>query len=197
MNRRGADRTGPLGGAGMVGLWGASSLVSVQHGTISTTAASATATISAVNTANSLLLFNGQDNPYASGNTVYDAFVAYTLTNSTTVTQTRSHTDGSALTGAFCVVEFAPGVVRSVQYGTVSLATGVSNTASITSVNTSKSIISYLGQTTNDFNSGSYWNTQYNSCRAVLTNATTVTATRRSDAGFGGPTVYFVVVEFF
>jgi len=183
----------------MVSLWGASSLIkSVQHGSIATTSASATATISAVATENCLLIFGGEDDPYATGNQPNQKYVVLSLTNSTTVTQTRNATDGSNVTSTFCVIEFMPGVVKSVQYGSISLVGAVSNTATITGVNTAKSIIVYMGQTTTVATVGSDWNSQYNSIRSTLTSSTVVTAVRRSDAGgVVGPTVGFGVLEFF
>lgn len=63
--------TAVLGGAGMVSLWGASSLIaSVQSGTITLNASpNGTATITAVNTANSVIVFGGFSVNNATANT--------------------------------------------------------------------------------------------------------------------------------
>ena len=92
-------------------------------------------------------------------------------------------------------MQFAPGVVRSVQYGATSGTSGA-DTATITAVNTAKSCVVYLGLTTSSSNAynaeppGKYY------ARVALTNSTTVTATY---ANAGGQTmaIAFAVVEFF
>lgn len=80
-------------------------------------------------------------------------------------------------------------VTRSVQYGSVVLNGTTSNTATITSVDTSKSELGFLGfeSDTNDIKT---------SPRITLTNATTVTATRNAGAG-SITSVHFVVTEFY
>jgi len=80
-------------------------------------------------------------------------------------------------------------VTKSVQYGSVTITTGTSNTATITSVDTTKAVLITLGSSC-DIDNATY------TPRATLTNATTVTATR---VGSGGQTTVtsFVVVEFY
>ena len=83
--------------------------------------------------------------------------------------------------------------INSVQYGTVTIASGAtSGTATITSVDTSKSVLGFLGFTTAV--DSSVQNRVFP--RITLTNATTVTATRDSSDPVKAVTVSFVVTEF-
>lgn len=87
---------------------------------------------------------------------------------------------------------YATSVIKSIQYGTVSLGTGVTSAAAtITSVNTAKAALIYLGGTSN---AASGVNTALT--RITLTNATTVTGTR-DDGTTSSTIVSFVVVEFY
>lgn len=195
MNRRGQDRTGPLGGSGMVGLWGAASVVrSVQYGsiTIAAGATTNTATIAAVNTANSVCMFLGvTSSSLSDGQTdpsIY--FTRVALTNATTVTATKATTDvtyGKIVN--FCVIEFAPGVTRQIQSGVVSF-TGTTGTATIVAVDVNKTWLVYGGSTT------SYPAASMNTygVRLSLTNATTVTGDTSSSQTY---TAAFMAVEFF
>jgi hypothetical protein len=66
------------------------------------------------------------------------------------------------------------GGIKSVQRGVISFgASDLTATATVSSVNTGKAMLSYLGTTT-DGGNNSYI------ARIVLTNATTITATRTS-----------------
>lgn len=144
---------------------------SVQRGTITITGgnSSNTATITAVVLANSLLAW-GSNGLNTAGQVDAAMFMArLELTNTTTVTATRGGTTED-LTVPYQVIEFWPGLLRSVQRGTVVTGTP----ATITSVNTAKSILQYLGcvaATT----AGGEWGR--NQAYVVLTNGTTVTAT--------------------
>lgn len=81
-------------------------------------------------------------------------------------------------------------VIASIQYGTVSITgTNTSGTATITSVDTSKAALLFLG-----FSSSR--DDGQMPARITLTNATTVTATRSTPGGTGATTVGFCVVEF-
>ena len=146
MNRRGADRTGPLGGA-MVGLWGASSLVeSVQSGAISigSAANTSTATITTVDTTRSFVLHNGNtsNNGAASPQASQMSVV---LTNGTTVTAQRDSVGIADNSTRYTVIAFRPGIVKSIQTGTVELASVSTAVATITAVNTAKSAIFWNG----------------------------------------------------
>ena len=170
----------------MVGLWGASSLVkSVQRGSIALgAAASATATVTAVDLANSVVTYGGAS---CSGS-VSTAAITNTrvaLTNATTVTGTRQTADAVTTSVTYEVVEWMPGVVKSVQSGTVIHGTP----ATITSVNTAKTVVFFGGNSVANA-------TQANlNVTVTLTNATTVTAV--NDGGNTHATASFMVVEFF
>lgn len=159
-------------------MGGASALIkSIQRGTISLSGAtSGTATITSVVTANSVVRYLGdsQSDPATDDVTFFASRLA--LTNATTVT-------GSSIAGnasntqiiSYEVVEYFPGVLKSVQRGTVDMTTVTSKTATITSVDTTKSTVDHLG-----FNSNWPATPAYGSvtrARWALTNATTVTAT--------------------
>lgn len=81
-------------------------VANVQYGTISIAdmVGSGTATITAVDTAKSLLVLLGVSYQTAAGSVLDDA-PRITLTNSTTITGTRSGTDG-AIVISFCVLTF-------------------------------------------------------------------------------------------
>lgn len=87
------------------------------------------------------------------------------------------------------------GIVKSVQYGSITIGTGsTSNTATITAVRTDKALLVYLGGTVSGSGTG---NTDIALSRVTLTNSTTVTATRgESDANLSTVTT-FVVIEFY
>lgn len=83
------------------------------------------------------------------------------------------------------------GAINRIQAGTIALTGAASNTAAITSVDTTKAFVIYLGNTTNvsaadDFDQAM--------CRVELTSATVVTAYKNTSTG--NCTVGYVVVEF-
>lgn len=89
--------------------------------------------------------------------------------------------------------QFGGGGIKSIQRGTVSVSTAAGSgtgTATITSVNTSKSVVSFLGFTPGSGFSGVYYG------RVELTNATTVTATATGSAS-ATVSVGYEVVEFY
>lgn len=110
------------------------------------------------------------------------------LTNSTTITLTRNTASTVTITAWIAVVDATDALVDNVRYGTVSLAAATSGTASITSVDTSRSSPVYLGMTSD---SGSQSAGRQNS-RVTLTDATTVTGTT-SNAITG--TIGFMIVD--
>lgn len=183
MNRRGAQLTGPLGGSGVVGLWGASSLIkSIQTVGVSVgaSAATATATITAVNPNHTILLRESWYGNFGVGNSPGASLSDLTLTNATTVTATV-YTTGTG-TDSFqrgYVVEFMPGVLKSAQYGNITIASSAASaTATITAVNTAKALLLFCGHTSTA--SGAYSATDIKDLSAYmdLTNSTTVTALR-------------------
>lgn len=176
----------------MVGLWGANSFIrSIQYGLVRVNASTATgtATITAINTANAALMYLGMSQDFVTDNANIDAHVV--LTNSTTVTAARNATGpGNFLDVSFVVVEFVPGIVRSLQSGTITMGgLQTSLTATITAVNAATAMVAYGHnlESTGDANA-SY-------SRVTLTNSTTVTVNRVS--GTAGNTLAYQVVEFF
>lgn len=168
--------------------WSAPSIIkSVQRSTIAITGgtATATATITAVDPSNSRLVYLAVTSTDANAYTQY-GWCGLTFTNATTITATRTSTLNTC-TVSFEVIEYVPGVIKSVQRGTVSGG----STATITAITTTKASLAYLGHTGN---SVSYEPTLCES-NLVLTNATTVTS---NQVNTGNPiTSYFEVVEFF
>jgi len=159
---------------------GASGYVSnVQHFaiTIGPGNLTATETIDSVDTSKSFVIF-GSNTLSASSASI----PRLELTNATTVTATRNGTSDTMVVYG-CVVEGTSNLIDTVQQGTISM-TGASQTATdtITSVDTSRSAVFYLGA------SGS------KIAAVELTNATTVTASIASSAST--QTVGYVVVEF-
>jgi hypothetical protein len=146
-----------------------------------------TATITSVDTSRTVILFNGWRSNINSDLTQLLCYLQ--LTNSTTVTATRNTGTNAAIVRA-TVVQFKSTAVSSVQYGTISMGTSTSATATITSVNTARSIAFYLGNMANNTATS-----DRDLCDVTLTNATTVTASR-GDAFTNTATVGFVVVEF-
>jgi hypothetical protein len=167
----------PLGSR--VAQWGARGLIrNIQSGTIALAGVTSnTATITTVNTGTTLL-FNTGNSISAGGSG--DGFCRLVLTNSTTITATRTAATGTA-TVAYFVIEFVPGAFKSLQNTTITIAdTATSNTATITAVDTTKTFINSLGSDVGDNASGSSTNWL---ARLVLTNSTTVTATRSGTSG--------------
>lgn len=73
------------------------------------------------------------------------------------------------------------GKIKSIQRGVVSIGTGVSSSSvTITAVDTSKSILHYLGQSSAAYNSGygTFGSGAAATAYLTLTNSTTITASR-------------------
>lgn len=159
----------------------------IQRGTIVITGATSnTATVTAVNVNNSQLRYlgqNGNDNLLTGQQT----FANLALTNSTTITASVTTSPaGSTVTVSYELIEYMPGVIKSVQRGTI---TKPATTATITAVNPAKSVVDYLGNTTGS--GGAISSQQWN--YLTLTNSTTVTATGANDSQIAG----YQVIELF
>ena len=177
-----------LRGTQPVGQWlrGTNVVKSVQRGTIAITGATSnTATIASVDVNNCRLKYVGSTYSNVAG-TVDKAAVKLVLTNSTTITANVITSPGAdTCTVSYEVIEYVPGVIKSVQRGTMVGAT----TATITAVNTEKSEVDWLGNT--DTTGGT---TSSFLSRLTLTNATTVT----SNLGVATSVVTsYQVVEFY
>ena len=151
--RRNRNFIGPQGMGGMVSLWGASSMIhSLQKVTLTLVAASSgTASITAVDMSRSILVFANYYTDWAGtvSNTSFNPRVS--LTNSTTITATDlgAATGGVTTPMKITVIEFAPGVIRSVQRGVTNLTNVTTNSTTITGVNTAKSFLNCVGWSTN------------------------------------------------
>jgi hypothetical protein len=148
-------------------------VMAVQRGTVTITSGnvSGTATITSVVTANTRFRFLGCNDSGVDAQPSLLAKVA--LTNATTVTATVNTAPTNNLVVGFEVTEYYPGILKSVQRGTITVTGGTgTNTASITTVVTQKSELAWLGATVASTARDIPWLT--------LTNATTVTATNVS-----------------
>lgn len=191
--RRNRDFIGPAGMGGMVSLWGASSLIkSIQRGTISTTLTSGSATINAVDMNNSFVRYGSMTQTQANNNWAVGLGGVH-LDTATTVSLVLGANGGTAVF-AFEVVEFLPGVIKSVQRGQIIL-TGVatSTTATVTAVNVNKASLSSTGWA---INAPGAPNTD-NASKVVLTDGTTVTANRIDASGTYTTYNRWELLEFF
>lgn len=143
-----------------------------------------TVTITSVNTSNSFIAFGGVN---SNSNTYAAAYNTAALTNSTTVTYNRNTGSGINFSIYCTVIEFVSGVLNSAQRGTIALSAQTSNTATITSVNTSKAFGNYLGWLTSGSNPDACWG------KISLTNGTTVTGTVNTS---GTLTLGYEAIEF-
>lgn len=159
-----------------IALWGAVSLVaSAQRGTTQITAAtSATSTVTAVKTENAILIRNShQFNSGVNTDLPGHHQIRIALTNGTTVTVSKDvSSDGDLV--SWDLIEFLPGIIRSLQRGTYTTTAAASGTATITAVDTAKATLFDQGFSTTYAVAlnGAYWFLQQ-----VLTNSTTITGT--------------------
>lgn len=169
----------------LLGVSGTSTAVlrSIQRGTITLADGQTTntATITAVTTSRAYVRWLGFD-VAAPVNSQAEARCTVALTDSTTVTATRGAgaAGAAALIVSYEVVEFSAGLFRSIQTGTVTIAnTATSGTATVTAVVTAKTALSLDGWRDDD----AVGLSQNVYAHIVLTNSTTVTATRIGTAG--------------
>jgi len=160
----------------------------IQYGEISndSTSATATGTIDAVDTANSVVMWLG--NRMGNDSATPDRyFNRLTLTNATTVTATRGSTQQEEHFISFVVIEFHAGVLKLNQVGTL-VCDDASITDTITGVNTTKAWLVEQGQM-GDFVDDELFSTM------TLTDSTTVTMNRKDTTGI--VTRSYAVIEFF
>jgi hypothetical protein len=166
---------------------------SVQHmsHTSTATGTSFTDTISSVTTANSVVLYQGIS---TAATTPSVMFYSLELTNSTTVTLTRSVSNSATRTIKYIVLELRPGILaRTVQRGTISLTTSQAlKTATITAISTLRGFANFCNVR--------QASTSVEPYRAffhlTLTNSTTVTAQRSSGSSATAATASYEAVEF-
>lgn len=182
--------------------WTQRSLIkSIQSGTVTVNGiagpSSGTTTVTAVSTGNTLVFCLGQTIASGAGASNRGEMIEPTLllTNGTTVTATvYSTADGVATVDVvvgFFLLEFVPGVLKQVQSGLISLTgAATSATATVTTVTTGKSLLYSTGRWTAT-------NVYGSSPRIVLTNATTVTASRPGTGGSTDSRIAYVLAEWF
>lgn len=155
--------------------------------TIPANTTSATATISSVGSL-AFIVYGGESTSATA--TMARGYARVELTNSTIVTAYRNGALTDTVTVNLCVVDATSSLVNSVQSGTVTI--GVSNTSStatISSVNSNYTVLTWLGQTTGDsFSYGA--NDVY-----LSYSGTTLTATRIT-SNSATPIVGYQVIEF-
>lgn len=194
--RRQRSLIGPQGMGGLVSLWGASSLIkSIQRGTITwSNPNSGTATISAVDMNNAYVTFVGSDVNTDTTATGSNSQSVVQLTNSTTVTASSWGTVNTKVL-SWEVMEFVPGVIKSIQRIDFLYVPDASYTATqtITAVNVNKTQLIYGGNSTNDGNTQEY--SGRSRIRASLTNSTTVTVSKGVNINYAY--FYGTAVEFF
>lgn len=151
---------------------------SIQSGNIDLNGvSSATATITSVNTGHALIYYIG--NNEAGSNQFQYAASALQLTNATTVTALRAQALASQHLAQYVVRERPPGLLRSIQRGSINVNGGTSATATVTAVDTTKVLLTMTGYT---FDTASVM-TGLQLPRLTQTNATTVTVNVAANPG--------------
>ena len=197
--RRQRNLLGPQGMGGMVSLWGASSLIrSVQTGTINVSSPSvtATATVSSIVLENTIMFcwFTTQANTISDSRTSY---VRGELTNTTTVTAYINANAGFTSVLKFLLMEFAPGVIKSIQRGTAAVpAASTSHNVTITTVDPLKCFASILGSTVDVNTLEAY---EPNKCwlSSLVTSNTNIAIARNNAMTSAIFTSGYQLVEFF
>lgn len=147
---------------------------SIQSGTVTLTGVTSnTAAITSVVPANSLLVWIGCTYSADTDPDTSSSAVRIDLTSATVVTGTKTSASNTAI-ASFQVIEYWPGILKSVQRSIVTINAATSATATITAVNVAKSTLTLLGWSTNQVNG--YWARM--GPRLALTDATTVTGTK-------------------
>jgi len=167
---------------------------SIQRGSITLTAGETTeiATINSVNTTACIVLYGGITNSWNAESNFYRGLINLEITDSTTVTATRQNGTASSATVSWQVVEFSTSGIRSIQSGTIIVASGtVTNTGSLSpEVDTSKAILFYNGH----FSDYGTPNAQMG--QVELTDSATVTVNRAANATSGSVTLKWSLIEF-
>jgi len=177
MNRRQNIGTSGSLCTAVVSQWGNLRVVnSVQRGTFTlASTTTGTATIASVNINQAELVFLGITQSQANSNFAV-AVGRVALTNATTITGTMGANAGNAVF-SYEVMEYAVGILKSYQQGTVNVSGNASATATVTSVNTLKSRLTNVGYSIVTTGAST---TDAFSTKSVLTNATTITSNRNT-----------------
>jgi hypothetical protein len=162
---------------------------SVQQGTITIASGSTTGTASVTApTGTGILLYQG--NSTSATTSMAQSLVRLSISG-TTVTATRNTSSTNTCTVNFAYIDADPtNLVNSVQYGSIAITSGTSNTATISSVTTGNSVVALLGFTA----ANATFDWELNSPILTLTSATVVTAA--VGALSTNCTANFVVIEF-
>lgn len=155
-------------------------VANVQHMLFASTSAGITeqhALLSEVNPARAIIAWGGNR---GASSTEQHFYHALELSSSAAVTVSRGEGNTSTHKVHYNVIEFAPAYVNTIQRGTIYVnSSALSNTATITSANTSKSAVAWGGFLT----LGDQPNEQ--DTTAKLSNATTVTAEKGGTSTLG------------
>lgn len=189
--------------AGKRAVIGVGGIPSIQAFSISISSLSktGTATISSVDTSRSIIIASGYNSENDSSSPMY-----LQLTNATTVTATKTFATSGVKTIKGFVLTYPVGIIKSLQRGVISMSNvQTSKSTTVSSVNTSKSVLSHLGQITDLTNTGSGTTNALGSSNAYisLTSATNIDAVRATTASSGGtPTnntcdISYELIEFF
>lgn len=158
---------------------GAIKIKSIQTGVISIANASAsnTATVTSVDTANTVAMHLGASHASADA-TIQDAVAYLVITNATTLTVTRASTTNATVV-SYATEELNPGLLKSLQTGLITVSGSATQTATITSVDITRTSLIWGGysctQTRDDLSFG----------KIVQTSATVLTASFGSNPGTG------------
>ena len=167
---------------------------SIQAFSIASNGAStATATITTVDTANTIVIHNGFSATTANDGNLSVQYNQLVLTNSTTVTATFGSSAPAGITIKGYVIEFKSTVIQSIQTGDILIgSSSSSNTATISAVTLANSAVISTGGRIGD-NNGSMENVM---CTLALTDSTTVTATRGVSLASTNMWTRYYVLEF-
>lgn len=176
------------------GPWCVPSLIkNIQRGTITmNNVTTNTATITSVDIANSVIYYLGYTCSSGAGSQYNLVKMRIRLTNATTVTAFVNTGAASDHIVSWEVIEYYPGVIKSLQRGAITVTTATTNTATINPVNTLKTQVIYGGHDTNS-TATAVDNEQ--GALLTLTNATTLTATQANSTDTIN--VQYQVVEWF
>lgn len=176
---------------------GRSEVASVQYGSITVTApaTTGTATITSVDTTRSVVVALGSSTNGPIGSN--EALISVALTNSTTVTATKGGGGTYSATINFMVITFNAGTVKSLQDVEITGAdTSLTDTATITSVNTSKTALFVRSGFVSPSANPNATSLSDEATRVMLTNATTLTKVRWTAPPNGRFHLHVTVCEF-
>lgn len=166
---------------------------SAQQNTVATSGSnSGTTTITGVTASNAMLAYGGQTN---STDGYMDSALAITLTNGTTVTASSQEPSGGSSIAYFTVLEFKTPQIKSVNRGEITIAAAATtNTATIAAVLTTAALTNFTGWNGN--NGSVNLNPGSGLVKIVLTNPTTITATRGVASGSQTAIGAWEIIEF-